>query len=159
MSMGCFSRLGGCVVIASPGAEAVGFQSFRMRVSYSMGDRLLQGIECFHTLGAPKPWLSGSAARMRPNSSIVFASGILDLRGYLTAFRNGLITARMERIAGGAGSTGWTSGPGTSLLRRMCSRFSSTRGSPPGIAGNGWDRNRTMTSKPSSVSITDESIQ
>jgi len=42
---------GDCVVIESRGGEAVGFQSFRMRVSEIVGDRSLFQIERFHTLG------------------------------------------------------------------------------------------------------------
>jgi hypothetical protein len=39
--------------MGGPGAEAVGFQSFRMRVSYRMGNRLLWEIKCLHGIGAP----------------------------------------------------------------------------------------------------------
>jgi hypothetical protein len=34
--------------------EAVGFQSFRMRVFQIMGNRRLYKIECLHTLGTPE---------------------------------------------------------------------------------------------------------
>jgi hypothetical protein len=38
-----------------PRGEAVGFQSFRMRVFYIMGNRRLYKIEYFHMLGTPEP--------------------------------------------------------------------------------------------------------
>ena len=36
------------------GEEAAGFQSFRMRLFYIMGNRHLYKIECFHALGIPE---------------------------------------------------------------------------------------------------------
>jgi len=51
--------------MASPGTEAVGFQSFRMRVSYRMGNLLLWGIKYFHVFGAPRfEWKKVSARNL-----------------------------------------------------------------------------------------------
>jgi hypothetical protein len=41
------SPLGGCVIIASEGGEAVRFQSFRMRFFYIMGNHCLYKIQRF----------------------------------------------------------------------------------------------------------------
>ena len=43
--------LGDCVVIASKRGEAVGFQSFRMRVFWIMGDHRLSNVQFLQTLG------------------------------------------------------------------------------------------------------------
>ncbi len=54
-----------CVILASRGREAVGFQSFRLRVFKIMGDRRFYKIECLHMLRTPESeWLKVTALNL-----------------------------------------------------------------------------------------------